>query len=269
MNENESSEQSIGVAPAPVAPAPASDPRPLSYPALLMRWWTLRSTDAAPLRHSGLFLVFLSALWLLLWIAIDWWNADPDWQPFLDYTPLFAWYALAVLALAALLRWRSTPTPKFGPVLALSIGLVPLPVLLAAFAAPLLNPIWLLVVVIIAISYSFIYLARGLRSFTGAPQRAAAAAGIVFILCFMWLSDALDVVPAVWLAGESQAAPSEASPADAESILFEQPGRIDRALGAFKFPVSAKGRAFFVGFAGVGDEKVFAQEVGLASRVLA
>ncbi|HEY2145825.1 MAG TPA: C13 family peptidase [Steroidobacteraceae bacterium] len=263
MNENESAEQSIGA-----APAPASDPRPLSYPALLLRLWTLRSTDA-PLRHSGLFLVFLSALWLLLWIAIDWWNADPDSQPFLDNTPLFAWYALAVLALAALLRWRSNPTPKFGPVLALSIGLVPLPMLLAAFAAPLLNRIWLLVVVIIAITYSFNYLARGLRSCTGTPQRAAAAAGIVFILSFTWLSDALDVVPVVWLASEPPAAPSEAGAADAESILFEQPGRIDRALGAFKIPVSAKPKAFFVGFAGVGDEKVFAQEVGLASRVLA
>ena len=30
----------------------------------------------------------------------------------------------------------------------------------------------------------------------------------------------------------------------------------------------SKSRAFFLGFAGVGDQKVFAQEIGLASRVL-
>jgi hypothetical protein len=84
----------------------------------------------------------------------------------------------------------------------------------------------------------------------------------------MWLSAALEVVPEVWAADDIETAQPEAGEADAESILFEQSGRIDQALDAFKVQASAKPQAFFLGFAGVGDEKVFAQEIGLASRVL-
>ncbi len=266
MDENELAQPAIAATEKPAAPV--SSVRPLSYPALLLRLWTLRNSAAVTPRHSGLFLVFLSALWILLWVAIDWWDAGPDSQFYADNMPLLAWYVLGVLTLAALLRWRSQPKPNFGAVLALSIGLVPVPLFIAAFLAPYLNTGWLLAVSTVAILYSFYFLARGLRGFTGTPHYLAAAAGIVFTLCFMWTSDALNVIPEVWTGGETAVAPSDANPADAESILFEQPGRIDRALGAFKVDASAAPKAFFLGFAGVGDEKVFAQEIGLASRVL-
>ncbi len=49
---------------------------------------------------------------------------------------------------------------------------------------------------------------------------------------------------------------------------FGQPGRIDEALSAVARDKSPNPKAYFLGFAGVGDEKVFAQEIGLASRVL-
>ncbi len=58
------------------------------------------------------------------------------------------------------------------------------------------------------------------------------------------------------------------APADSEAILFAQPGRIDESLDGVKRAASAKPQGFFLGFAGVGDEKVFSREIGLASRVL-
>ena len=64
------------------------------------------------------------------------------------------------------------------------------------------------------------------------------------------------------------AADSDDSAADAESLLFGQPARIDRALAAIRSDASPTPKAFFLGFAGVGEQKVFAQEIGLASRVL-
>jgi hypothetical protein len=51
-------------------------------------------------------------------------------------------------------------------------------------------------------------------------------------------------------------------------VLFEQPARIDRVLAAIPADPSARARAFFVGFAGVGEQKVFSQEIELASKVL-
>src|SRR5258708_20604958 len=103
---------------------------------------------------------------------------------------------------------------------------------------------------------------------TGYTQRAAACAGLVFVSGFIWLTDSLDVIPDVWTPLEAQAAEPGDALADAEAILFGQPGRSEEALSAVVGDKQTKPKAYFLGFAGVGDEKVFAQEIGLASRVL-
>jgi hypothetical protein len=246
-------------------PAPAKPPRPLTF---LLQLWTLRK--AIPNFGPSIFLLIsLGLLWLLLWVAIDWWEALPDPQFLLAGVPLFPWYALALLVLAALLRARSNPKPAFAAALLLSLGLVPLPLLLAVFAVPLLSFAWQCVVAASVSIYSFFYLARGLRAFTGVSQVRAAFAGIAFLMAFIWLTDALDVIPDVWAAPEvAEAADGADAPADAETLLFEQPRRIDQALAAIRPDASPGPKAFFLGFAGVGEQKVFAQEIGLASRVL-
>ncbi len=235
---------------------------------LLLRLWALEKVmpDRGPTNAA---LITLSLLWLLLWVAIDWWDALPDPQFLVAGVPLFPWYGLATLALAALMRWRSIPKPSFAAALMLSLGLVPLPLLLAALAAPWLSPLWQCVAATAVLIYAFFYLARGLHAFTGESQRRAAFAGIAFLTAFIWLTDALDVIPDVWAAPEvAEAADGGDSHADAETVLFEQPTRIDQALAAIHSDASPSPKAFFLGFAGVGEQKVFAQEIGLASRVL-
>jgi hypothetical protein len=235
---------------------------------LLLRLWALRR--AIPTFAPSIFaLITLSLVWLLLWVAIDWWEALPDPQFLLAGLPLFPWYALAILILAALLCARSNPKPAFAAALLLSLGLVPLPLLLAVFAVPLLSLVWQCGAAACVLIYSFFYLSRGLRAFTGESQVRAALTGITFLLAFIWLTDALDVIPDVWAAPEvAEAADGGDTPADAETLLFEQPRRIDQALAAIRSDVSPGPKAFFLGFAGVGEQKVFAQEIGLASRVL-
>jgi hypothetical protein len=240
-----------------------------SFIASMLRLWSLRRTGPVSSRHSTPMLIGLSLLWLLLWVAIDWWDALPDPQLLIAGAPLLAWYALAILALAALLRWRSGPMLTIEAALMLSLGLVPVPLCLAAGAAPYLSPHWLLGAIIAAALYSLVYLARGLRAFTGERQRVAAVAGIAFVAGFIWLTDALDVIPDVWAAAEVEAAADNNDiEADAESLLFDQAARIDRALAAIGPVTSSSPQTFFLGFAGVGEQKVFAQEIGLASRVL-
>ena len=252
----------------PIAAARVPAEPPQSWVASLLRLWMLRGIGPVPSRPATPILIGLSMLWLLLWVAIDWWDALPDPQFLIAGAPLLAWYALAVLALAALLRRRSRPMLSNEAALMLCLGSVPVPLCLAAVAGPYLNPLWLLGAVVAAAVYSFLYLARGLRAFTGEPQRVAAIAGIAFIAGFVWLTDALDVIPDVWVPAEVEAtADSQDGQADAESLLFEQAARIDRALAAIG-ETSASPQAFFLGFAGVGEQKVFAQEIGLASRVL-
>jgi len=167
--------------------------------------------------------------WLAAWVAIDHWQSQPDPQFFAGGIPLLAWYALAILGLAAVLRWRARPAPAFGPALALAMGMVPVPLLFASVAAVLLDTSWFPVLALIVGVYALLYLARGLRAMTGETQRAAACVGLLFIAGFGWVTDALDVIPDVWNPAESQTTRQDDPPADSEALLFGQSGRIDQS----------------------------------------
>ena len=239
-----------------------------SYLATLLRLWTLRnvSLPCVSLRGS----VWLLCIWSGVWIGYDWWQARPDPQFFVAGIPPLSWYALAVLGLAAWLRRRSTPAPPFGAAFALVAGLVPVPLLIATVGGDYLDDSWLLAAGALATGYALAYLLRGLRSLTGAPQRFAAVSGLLILLAVVWLSDALDVIPDVWapLEIEPAVASTDNAPADQESLLFAQQSKIDRALASVDHGSAPQGDVFFLGFAGVGEEKVFAQEIDLAARTI-
>jgi hypothetical protein len=249
-------------------PPPIAETQRRSSLAALLRLWALRDAaiSAGP---SARFIAALSCGWIFLWLALDWWQAQPDPQFLAGGIPLLAWYALAILALAELLRVSCKPRASFPATLLLALALVPPPLLVAVGLAPFLPSIPLLAVVIALLIYVFLVLARGLRSITGQSQRSAAIVGIVFFIGFVWVTDALDVIPDVWASPEvEQAADSSNTQADTEALLFDQSARIDQALAAITPAASAAPKAFFLGFAGVGNQKVFAQEITLASRVL-
>ncbi len=250
------------------ATPPYTDPPPRGWLASLLRLWLLRPVSSAPRGDAIRATVIMGALWLAIWIAIDHWQSQPDPQFIAGGIPLLAWYALGILTLAMLLRRRSHPAPVLAATLALTMGAVPVPLLFTSLAASYLFPLWFWAASIAVAGYTLLFLARGLHAITGQTQRTAACAGLLFIVGFCWLTDALDVIPDVWTPLETQAAePGDAS-ADSEAILFGQAARIDESLKGVKREASAKPQAFFLGFAGVGDEKVFSREIGLASRVL-
>jgi hypothetical protein len=246
---------------------PVDEP-PRSYPAALMRLWLMRPVLVAPRGRAGIAALIMGATWISAWVVLDKWEAEPDPQFIVEGIPLLAWYVLAILGLAALLRLRSHPTPAFGPVLALAMGAVPVPLLLFAIAAAYLTPTEFVGAEIAVSVYTFLYLARALRAASGESQRAAAFTGVLFIAAFIWLTDTLNVIPDVWTPADAQDPVTADAQDEGEAILFGQAARIDRALAAMGHVASSKPRAFFLGFAGVGDEKVFAQEIGLAGRVL-
>jgi hypothetical protein len=247
--------------------APFADGRPRWLTALL-RLWVLLPVRSMPPDGAVRASLGLCAAWLALWAAIDRWQSQPDPQFQSAGIPLLPWYALALMGLAALLRWRTRPAPAFATVFALALGAVPVPLLFLGIIAANLAPGKVLAADVAVGIYTLLYLARALHAVTGRTQRAAAAAGLVFIVGFIWLTDTLNVIPDVWTPLESSAAESNDALDDAEAILFGQAERIDQALDAVRRDASPKPHAFFLGFAGVGDQKVFAQEIGLASRVL-
>jgi hypothetical protein len=245
-----------------------ADDRPPAWPAALIRLWTLRPVRSVPSGNPTHATLIMGTMWLAAWVAMDRWQSQPDPQFFPGGIPLLAWYALAILGLAFLLRWR-TRAAAFEPVLTLTMGVVPVPLLFAGVIAIYLDGAWFYGTAGIVCVYTLLYLARGLRALTGDTQRVAACAGLVFLAGFGWLTTALDVIPDVWTPLEAQAAEPGGDLADGESLLFEQAGRIDQSLAAVGRDASPNPKVFFLGFAGVGEQKVFAQEVALASRVLA
>jgi len=247
-------------------PTHTGDP-PRTWLSTLARLWVLRPVRAAPSGNATRATLIMAVVWLSGWVALDRWLSQPDPQFLPAGIPLLAWYVLAVLGWAAVLRWWARPV-AFEPVLALTMGAVPVPLLFASVAVDYLEPSWLLGAAIIVGLYTLLYLARGLHALTGETQRMAACAGLVFIMGFSWITDRLEVIPDVWTPAEAQAAELGDASADGEAILFGQAGRIDGLLSAIGRDTSPKPKSFFLGFAGVGDEKVFAQEIGLASRVL-
>jgi len=245
-----------------------ADYPPQRWLAALVRLWLLRPVRSMPAGGHLRAILIMGAAWLSAWVAIDRWQSQPDPQFLASGIPLLAWYVLAILGLAAVLRWCARPAPPFGPALALALGAVPVPLLFAGVIAVYVDPFWFLGAGLLVLVYLLLYFARGLHGMTGYTQRAAACAGLVFVVGFGWLTDALDAIPDVWTPLETQAAEHGDAVADGEAILFGQAGRIDEALAAAGRDTTASPKAYFLGFAGVGDEKVFAQEIGLASRVL-
>ena len=239
-----------------------------AWPATLVRLWLLQRVRAVPARRAMITAAVLAAAYLGYWILYERSASQPDPYFVLDAIPLFAWYALAVVGFAALLRATSQPTPPYSAMLALTLGAAPAPLLLYTVASAHLAPGWFMAAAIAAAAYTLAYLLRALRAATGERQRRAAMMAWLVMGVFIWATDALDVIPDVWIAAASPAAPATDAGEDAEAILFSQAGRIEEALTAMRSRPAAKPQAYFLGFAGVGDEKVFAQEVALASRVL-
>ena len=243
-----------------------------SWLATLMRLWLLKRV-AAPRGDPRYAAFALSTLWLLAWVAIDRWQRQPEPRFYADGIPLLAWYGVGLVMLAGLLRRVSNPRPTLGAALALAVGLVPVPLLLTGILSFYLSSAQYWVLAGCAGVFLLLYLARGLHGLTGSRQRFAALSGLIFIAAFLWLTDALNAIPDVWSpasadAVDAGATDSEDVRAQKETTLFEQADRIDAALDSIHRGASPAPQAFFVGFAGVGAEKVFAQEIGLASRVL-
>ena len=150
----------------------------------------------------------------------------------------------------------------------LAAGLVPLPLLLLTVVADAVNGPWQAALLILSCGYALVYLARGLHAITGHPQRVAALLGVLFILAFVAASDKTNAIPDIWNPRDGGNGAVDEELAGREAALFEQAQRIDAALEPVSRDTSATPEAFFLGFAGVGDQKVFAQEIGLASRVI-
>jgi hypothetical protein len=203
------------------------------------------------------------------WVALDRWRAGPDavFEPL--EAPLVAVYLVLVLVAAYLASRASRPRLEFRS--ALFVVLAFLPIVIAAgfsidlrLAGQAASAAWILLAL-----YGIVYGMRAMRALTGAWQGTAAVAVLLLLGVFSTGYRAADLKPSIWSAAPGeQEADAELAPADAESLLFDQREAIDEAVDGMAANVGPKPAVFFIGFAGVGEQRVFAEEIKLAAQVV-
>src|ERR1700756_3038500 len=92
-----------------------ADYPPQGWLAALMRLWLLRPVRSLPAGSSLHSILIMGAAWLSVWVSSALWLSEPGPQFSAGGIPLLAWYLVAILGLAAVLRWWARPAPAFGP----------------------------------------------------------------------------------------------------------------------------------------------------------
>ena len=116
--------------------------------------------------------------------------------------------------------------------------------------------------------HAALYFFFGLRELAG---RAAPGAWLVLaasLAAVIALDSRVQLDAGVWAARQSPAelAQFAESARRTEELLYAQPERIDAALRAVDDAVSPASRMYYLGFAGFGDQKVFAEEIALSAQ---
>ena len=236
--------------------------------AALLRWLTWRPFDGQALNAPDLAIALLAALCFALSIGLERIGVGPHAE--LSY---FAVQGLACKALALIFLgwviWRATdPQPAWRAILFILAGLtllaVPVRRAIEYLPSGALN--WIASWSLLAVQ--LVYLSRALRIVSGHKQQRAVAISLLVLLFGNGLiSRYLDMGP-LWYEQEDETSNSYArDERQAERLLMSQPARIDSAVGAMA-PRSGDMSLYMVGFAGVGEQKVFAGEISLAAKVI-
>ncbi len=222
-----------------------------------------------PLVTSDWPIAGLLALGIGLWALGDYQQAGVNPQLYLYGASGVAWYLVGVLLLAWVASRCCAPRATYRESFFLVSACAPLAVVLlwgVSVAPPGNLHKWVLGLLLLIGGGVLFW---GLRRSTGRQQLPAVWLSLMAAVGFGWVSDALYVRPAVWYAGDTaESAEYTVIGQEGERLLFEQPERIQRAVGQIAPREPGQPNAFFVGFAGYGEQKVFAEEIALAAQVI-
>jgi hypothetical protein len=236
--------------------------------ACVFRLWTLRAVANLPVVASERSVALLGALSLTLWIGGGWLLAGPGSSFNVYGIPSFGAAVLMLLVLAFSLARRSRPPLPYRQSLFIIVALLPMLIVLDALAEYGLGR-WAFAADLVLVIYGAIYAWRALHTFSGARQPRAVLVSLALLCAFIWIEHTVSIVPSLWSPKEPESAADPSwQPGINESLLFDQQRRIDAALGTVAAGDGSTSSVFFVGFAGVASQKVFAEEIKLASRVV-
>jgi hypothetical protein len=249
----------------------AGAPNPLAQ-ALL--FWTLRRRKSAPspspVPPTDWAIASFAAASLILWLLLDRLRYGRN-AEFISYeVPGLTWYVVPALIAAWVASRIARPRLPFRSVLFLYVVLAPILIactfLLDHGVAPALQK----ADVVGVAAYVIVYVGAGLRTLAGRPQVPAAAATIAIALLFIVFDSTIYVSPTLWKQPDPEEKANNAVRwSNAEELLISQPARIDALVSRIAPAAANQTGIYFVGFAGVGRQKVFAEEIKLAAKRVA
>lgn len=206
-----------------------------------------------------------AAVTLVMWLALDRYAAGPTaewtWMGLSGWT----WYAAGLIALAWLMH-RIGGTSDFRPLLAALVGMVPLTLAFALAISSFVPERMARYGYVLLACAGFARGARFLAALGAVRRGRAILAGVGFVAAFAWATEHTYVGGHFWYAHREDDA--SRGWRNTERLLFEQPDRIDAAASRLRAGEPGRPNVFFLGFAGVGEQKVFAEEATLAERVI-
>jgi hypothetical protein len=236
----------------------------------LLRLLTLRGVDSAAVAGGDAPVAICVLLALALWVIIDrlQWGSGVIFDSF--GISMLALVALLVLALAYLTARLSTPPLPVRSTLLIAVAALPLFIMLSALLDALVAERWQTIASVTLAGGVLVYAALALRALSGRLQIRALIAATALLGGYLWLGQLMDLRPTFWAPPDNvDAADSTMSAQVAEEVLFDQQARLDEALDAVAPADGGRPSVFFVGFAGVASQKVFAEEIKLAAHVVA
>jgi hypothetical protein len=236
----------------------------------LLRLLTLRGAYSAADPGGDAPVAVCVLLALALWGIVDrlQWGAGVAFDSF--GISMLAFFALLVLALAYLAARLSRPPLPVRSTLLLAVAVLPLFILSSALIDAFVAERWQTPAAATLDACVLVYAALSLRALSGGLQIRALVAAAALLGGYLWLGQVMDLRPTFWAPPDNVDAPDSTMSAQvAEEVLFDQQARLDEALDAVAPADAGRPAVFFVGFAGVASQKVFAEEIKLAAQVVA
>ena len=247
------------------APAPVTRDWLTALMRLLLLRPATRLADA-----PGWLAVVLALCAFVAWLGVDRLEAGAGAEFYIYALPTISWYGLVLLCAGHFLAGLSSPGAPVRALLSVlfALALVWLAVLaIAALSSP--PPPVLKLIAVAFLVYGVAVVARTLHALTGRSQPRALTLGALFFIGAAWLTNVTYADPGVWFAAEDESYEAFEEYWDrGERLVFEQPARIEASVAAVAAPADGDADVFFMGFAGYGEERVFAEEIKLAARVV-
>ena len=259
-----------GAMEAPAAALPPQRPRFVRNCLAGLRLLTFRKVDASQFAPSARQVLLFGLIALAIWIAFDRVVAEEG-VVFTSFSLLeVAWIALIALAAFIFFTPTSYGVGTLGRSLIASASVLPVLTLLALLLDWLLQDSRLAhwVGVIVALG-ALVYLVRAKLRVGGEPRAFAIASSLAVVLITSWVyAETVYERPQFWYVADAGDDDEPTDWAAAEEQMYRQPELIEHAVGVLAPQDPARIDAYFLGFAGDGDQEVFAREVNFARRAL-